>query len=524
MKQLQSLEIISEKILYKLSIKLDNVSLRAFLFLIDHRNLKKEISNTTICDYTIDTFGKIFTDRYKDLKSFRSGYAGNLSLVFDSDEAQLGNLNKYTKVLDPILKQAILNLKQAKINFSGDYCSIDNIPDEATYRLLSVFFNLKPINALINRKVNLSDPEKGWLLLLIKIFNVDFADFSAHPALETGRGSIGSKAILNRYTIYNLGQNWFDVIKPNYYNFQNLRYKIFLHSLMIEQDNLYYCIIKSNKYDYDYNSIFDKIIKIYENEPMLDSLAFYELINFKEILLVRKNNIRDLIIENVELPKSYQYMFTLIDYSMVFTDGTIIDLAPYLIKDYRELVRSKNYNPNITFDSEREQSFKHQVTQGLSSNKNLNKRLKRLAVNGEESHTIMKYIEKSYHGKIILKDYIREQDKTISWSDEKICLILYNGTKYPDLVCIFLEDAERIEKRGSRSFSVFSTYIWDNFKRFQHLFFEVEAEYNLTSFKSHDNSLNTVLQSKYIFCENMSEEYYNSKFDVKIPAISIKDL
>ncbi len=42
--------------------------------------------------------------------------------------------------------------------------------------------------------------------------------------------------------------------------------------------------------------------------------------------------------------------------------------------------------------------------------------------------------------------------------------------------------------------------------------------------ESHDTSLKDVLLSKYIFCENMSEQFYNSEFDVKIPAISIKDL
>ena len=99
----------------KLKVQIKNVSLRAFLFLIDHRNLKKEISNTTICDYTIDTFGGLFTDRYKDLKSFRSGYAGNLSLLFDSEESQSGSLNKFTKVLVPRPKSSDM--------FSGDLTS-----------------------------------------------------------------------------------------------------------------------------------------------------------------------------------------------------------------------------------------------------------------------------------------------------------------------------------------------------------------------------------------------------------------
>ncbi|MFP4364594.1 MAG: hypothetical protein ACLFR1_12090 [Spirochaetia bacterium] len=107
---------------------------------------------------------------------------------------------------------------------------------------------------------------------------------------------------------------------------------------------------------------------------------------------------------------------------------------------------------------------------------------------------------------------------------KKTCIILYNGTKYPDLVCIFLEDAEKVVPKKTMGFSEYAAYIWENYKRFKHLFFEVEAEYNLTSFKSHDKSQEMVLQSKYIFCEHKSDDFYVSKYGVKIPAISIKEL
>lgn len=53
--------------MYNLKIKLDNVSLRAFLFLIDQNNKGKEFSNSTICDYIRKTFSDQFTEKYKDL-------------------------------------------------------------------------------------------------------------------------------------------------------------------------------------------------------------------------------------------------------------------------------------------------------------------------------------------------------------------------------------------------------------------------------------------------------------------------
>jgi hypothetical protein len=508
----------------RLRIKIANVSLRAFLYLLDQNNHKKELSNTTICDYVIDTFGETFTGRYKDLKSFRSGYAGNLSLIFDSGESQSGNLNKFTKVLEPILVKHLKALKTAQVYFDGDYCIINNIPDLPTFKILSVFFNIKPINALINRKVNLSNPEAGWLKLLLESFQKTIEDFPPNPALETGRGAIGTKAILNRYTIYNLGQNWYDVIKPNYFNYNNLRYKIFLHSLLIEQNNLYYCFIKSSNYDFDYNSIFDNGITIQNDEPCLMPDYINDLINLDDILIVKKDDIKDFILENVELPKSYQYMFTIIDNSLIFDDGTILDISPYIIDDYSNLLMTRSINPNITYYSDIERELQEKVIHGLSSTKNIEKRLKRLAVNGEESHTVMKFIDKSYKGQIKINDYHRDTNNKIVWGDEKVCIILYNGTKYPDLVCIFLEDAEKVERKGPRSFSEYSQYVWENFKRFKHLFFEVEAEHNLTSFKSHDKDLITVLQSKYIFCENKAEDYYISKFQIEVPAVGIKDI
>lgn len=508
----------------KLKIKKENVSLRAFLYLLDQGNHSKELSNTTICDYIIDAFGETFTSRYKDLKSFRSGYAGNLSLIFDSGESQSGGLNRFTKVLEPLLAAHLKALKTAQVYFDGDYCVIQNIPDKSTLSLLSVFFNLKPINAHINRRVNLPNPEEGWLGMLLNKFDRRREDFLPSPALETGRGAMGIKAIINRYTIYNLGQNWFDVIKPNYYNYHNLRYKIHLRSLLIEQSNLYYCIVKSKNFDFDYNHIFERGISIKEDEPHIKPDFLKDLLVLDEVILIRKDDVRDFILDFVELPKSFQYMFTLIGNSLVFDDGTIFDISPFMIDDYSHLLASRSINPNITYDRKREKELQDRVAQGLNSHKGLEKRLRRLAINGEESHTVMKFIDKSFNGQIRIRDYVRDGQKKILWKEEKTCIILYNGTKYPDLVCVFLEDVEKMERKGKRSFSEFSQYIWGNYKRFRHLFFEVEAEYNLTSFKRHDKDRHGVLQSKYIFCESKNRDSYLSRFDIEIPAIGIKEI
>lgn len=90
----------------------------------------------------------------------------------------------------------------------------------------------------------------------------------------------------------------------------------------------------------------------------------------------------------------------------------------------------------------------------------------------------------------------------------------------------FNENEEKVDtlERIAKSISEYSSEIWQNFKRFEHLFFRVEVEYNLTSFNLHDKTKELVLLSKYIFCENKSNEYYKSKFGVNIPVIGIGEL
>jgi len=178
----------------KLILKFDNVSLRAFLFLLNFKNLKREISNITICDYIIDLHKDLFIKRYENLKSFRSGYTGIMSLLFDSNEAQDGKSNKYTKILGPILKNVILRLNRVKVNFNDNNCIIDNIPGEDFYKIVSIFFNVKPIDAQFNKLANLSHPKTGWIKLLAEQLNIN--EFSPYPALETDRGTTGTKAIL----------------------------------------------------------------------------------------------------------------------------------------------------------------------------------------------------------------------------------------------------------------------------------------------------------------------------------------
>ena len=508
--------------MYKLKIPIDNVSLRAFLYLFDLRNLKKELSNTTICDYILDTFKDTFTPRYKDMKSFRSGYAGNLALIFDSDEALSGNMNKFSKVLDPLLKKTLLNLKTVRIRFDADYCYISRIPDEEDFQLLTVFFNLKPINAMINRKVNLQDAEKGWLAKICRKFNLVLEELPPHPALETGRGQTGSQAILNRYTIYNRGNIWFDVLKPNYYNFKNLRYKLYLRSLLIEQDNLFYCILRNRAFDFDYKTLFNTGILLEDDKPVLNNGAINSLLEMEDIILINKDKLKPLILDHVETPLNYQYMFTLLDNFLVFQDGTMIDISGIAVKEASEFLDLANFNPNLTFHTQTEEAVKKQLSSRVK--KDVDFKLRRISHAGEESHTVMKFIEKSNRGTLLVRDYKRTSEGFIEYGEERTCLIVFNGTKYPDFLCIFLEDAEKVEKRGSRSFFEYSSYILSESPRFRHLFFEVEAEYNQSSFKSHDTSVESLMKCKYIFCENKTSDLYQSRFKVAIPVIGIREI
>ena len=507
--------------MFSLKIKQNNVSLRPFLYLLDQKNLKKELSNTTVCDYIISAF-PFLAKGYKDSASFRSGYAGNFSLLFDASRPQDDKMNKLTKTLEPALSSAMKRLSSARVSFSEgktagtSYCIIDDIPDEEAMKTLCVFFVLKPINAALRLRLN--DEKSGWLPLLKRSLAVDFP-LKANPAVSSGRGQAGTAAIFSRYTIYNLGGNWFDVLKPTYFNFKNLRYKLFLHSLMIEQPNLYYVIPKAERYDFSVDAVFREGILMRGNEPVLKAQWLSENFSFSDVLIVKKDDFRALILKSVSLPESLQYQFTVVGNTLLFSDGAMIDLTPYLVRDKKILKRSASVNPNITFDLKAEKNIRTSSPVNRGGDV-----IRRLAINGEESNTIMKFIEKSFLGKLLINDYTRSENGLIVTGEKKTCLILYNGTKFPDLVCIFAEDAERTESRGSRTLPEYASYIWREYERFKHKMFMVEAEFNLSSFKSHDISADYVMQSRYIFCENRTSEYFISKHGPHIPAISIKDL
>ena len=508
--------------MYSIIVKKNNVAIRPFLFLLDSRNKGKEFSNTTVCDYVIDNYPQML-EGYKDTQSFRSGYAGNFSLLFDSDESQEGRLNKNTKLVPKILKETFKKLTAVGINFDKNgYFHVTNIPDKESFQVLSVFFCLKPINATINKVIDLQNPQNTWVPIVAKKLSCSVNDLPPNKNQITGRGDNGRTSTLNRYTIYNRGNNWFDVIKPNYYNFENLRYKVFFHNLMIEQENLYFCIFKTKNYDLSYENVFQKAIIENDGEIKIDNDWIRNRISFSDVLIIKKDDLRNLVLENLEIPTSYQYVFTVIEESLLFQDGTLIDLGPYLVKDYSILEESKNLNPNITV-AEDEKAYLNDIKKNLKSKINAQKQIRRFASNGEESNTIRKFLALCFEGSFVIKDYIRDKNDTITFIEEKTCLILYNGTKYPDLVCIFLEDAEKIEKKGNRTISEYITYIWENNRRFEHKEFQVEAEYNVTSFKDHEQSKEKVLQSKYIFCENANSSLYDTIFGVQIPVISIKD-
>ncbi len=508
--------------MYSIIVRKNNVSIRPFLFLLDSRNKGKEFSNTTVCDYVIENFPEL-AKNYKDAQSFRSGYAGNFSLLFDSDESQEGKLNKNTKLIPKILKDTFKKLSNVGITFDKKgYFHITNIPDEESFQILCVFFCLKPINATINKVVDLQNPENTWVPIVAKKLGCSVSNFPPSRNQITGRGDNGRTSTLNRYTIYNRGKNWFDVIKPNYYNFENLRYKVFFHNLMIEQDNLYFCIFKTKKYDMSYETVYQKGIIEENGEIKTNNEWIRNRINFTDVLIIKKSDLRDLLLENLDIPTSYQYIFTVMGESLLFSDGTLIDLGPYLVKEYNVLEESQNLNPNITVAKD-EKTYLSDIKKKLKTKINAQNQIRRFANNGEESNTIRKFLALCFEGTFKIKDYVRDQNDNVKYLEEKTCLILYNGTKYPDLVCIFLEDAEKIEKKGNRTFSEYITYIWENNRRFEHKEFQVEAEYNVSSFRDHEQSKEKVLQSKYIFCENADSEFYKTKFDVQIPVISIKD-
>lgn len=70
--------------------------------------------------------------------------------------------------------------------------------------------------------------------------------------------------------------------------------------------------------------------------------------------------------------------------SLLFPDGTLIDLSPYLVKDYSVLENSQNLNPNITVAKD-EKTYLSEIKKNLKSKINAQKQIRRFVLTPEKS-------------------------------------------------------------------------------------------------------------------------------------------
>jgi len=500
--------------LFSLRIALNNVSLRAFLFLLDQKNRKTELSNTTICDYILENYKDWFSSQYKDFRSFRSGYAGNLSLIFDSAMSQEGRSNRFQKKKEELLDQVFRDEVILLVRFEDNYCFISRIQKETSFQILSIFFNLKQINAAINRSINLKNPRSGWGRPLInnQIAGEDF--FTPMSQLNTGRGDKGRKAILNRYTVYNYSGIWMDILKPGYYDFQDVRYKILLKSLQVEQENYFFAIPLIQGFPDNLNDFFKRYIRFKEDQPLPDHPLLEHDTSVSRTLLIHGKELMEKVKTLQARKYDFQYYFKIKQNRMIFEEGFFIDLDDFTMPDAGLLNREASLNPNLTFSEDLFSRNASLLSKKADLHASMHNRMDKVFSGGEESETVRKFLEASLEGRLKI-EYEEGQVKT--------GIILYNGTRYPDMICVFLEDLPAVlQKGGVRNAAV---KIRQQYMRYQHLFWEAEVEYDSVSFASHDKSAEMVKRSRFIFCEKSdSSGYYISHYGIKVPVVTLGDL
>lgn len=116
---------------------------------------------------------------------------------------------------------------------------------------------------------------------------------------------------------------------------------------------------------------------------------------------------------------------------------------------------------------------------------------------------------------------------------EKTLFIVHSRTRFPDLICIFLEDlveeerlGKRVEELTPQDLVMIRTRILTNVDAYKDRLFEVEAEYDAARFETHDGK-DDVQRSLYILAwdSHFEEPYYRTK-DGKytIPIIACREL
>jgi hypothetical protein len=312
---------------------------------------------------------------------------------------------------------------------------------------------------------------------------------------QTGRGDKGRRAILNRKTIHNYGGIWFDALPPAYYDCEYLQHKVLLRSLLVEQSNYLIAIPVLSRYALSIDQAFEALITISDDIPSYNSANIYFDTEPLQVVLIKKDEFREVVLESMPVPKSYQYSFRLDNSRLLFSGGFSIDLDQFSPVDDNEIRVLSSISPNITVSESLEREIKQGVTTKIRHH-SIAARVGRIGRSGQESETVSRFNLIAHAGKLKLQDYSRGANSVIIPGQLKTCLVVRTGTEYPDLLCIFLEDAVRVKPRGGLSLSEYVEYICANIDRFRKLMFGVEVEYNLSSFKSHDTSMQSALPRK----------------------------
>ena len=125
--------------------------------------------NIIVCGPAIGkTYLAMHDERFVDVDGMKADYKYNL-YGLPIEEKEKGKLNKNTKLIPKILKNTFKKLTNVGINVdSKGFFHITNIPDEESFKVLCVFFCLKPINATINKVMNLQNPENTWMMQTLR--------------------------------------------------------------------------------------------------------------------------------------------------------------------------------------------------------------------------------------------------------------------------------------------------------------------------------------------------------------------
>ena len=485
-------------------IKRDRVPLK-FLIFVQHSRLKvNKFSTADILRFFRDNpayigtmmgIGRSVPER--KIRSFLRGLPGNISMVLNAVGLVKGSDNYYYKLPEILFKPIREGILRFRTEDNGDFeTQFINI-----HRVSQTDFKVrkkqveKALRVFLDRKtqeVNLRDYDKKWRdRPIIK------------EIVETGR----------KFSQYFFEQRKAcletDKREHLYLPYPTIPYE----EMLKKKPRIYYSIPKS--------------FIFHPNCPNFVFKAFTEGLEYRDFYTVPFKLLDNFVFKKLKPGAADLFYFYIKrnkgeDWLYLKKGKALFSLAKYhKLNKIQNISQSPYAAP---YQEYRLKKYREQLHKGITSTFE------------DKINIIRKYNEASYEANVI--SYIENLSlakalKIKQEQTEKTILVVRVDTAYPDLLCIYLDDLTKEERRNKsvKSLDLLDLFlirhnVIQNIDQYKDRLFEIEAEYDAFEFSHHESPKDDISRTRFIaaWITHYPKDIYITKEKIRIPIINIEKL